>query len=133
MNIALLVFFILFAVVFLLRLPIGLGRGSRGGRLPRGERGGGRRLRRRGGRHRGDRFCRGIFSVLGVGLTRTRLENVAHFELVAVAAVVFGVQHLLEEQAHLFANQCRAVPFDAVLTLYLLRLRLFDLGDPHQR
>lgn len=75
---------------------------------------------------RGDRFCWGVLSVFGVGLTRSRLENVAYFELVAVAAVVFGVQHLLEEQAHLFANQCRAVPFDAVLTLYLLRLRLFD-------
>lgn len=81
----------------------------------------------------GDRFRWCVLSVLGVGLTRSWLENVAHFELVAITAVVFGVQHLLEEQAHLFANQRRAVPFDAVLALYLLRLRLLDLGDPHQR
>jgi hypothetical protein len=75
-----------------------------------------------------DSGCRFVFAVFGISATRTRLENVADFEFIAVGSIAFGVQDLLQEQANFLADQCRAMPLNTIFGLHLFWLSAFNLA-----
>jgi hypothetical protein len=80
----------------------------------------------------GDSGCRFVFAVFGISATRTRLENVADFEFIAVGSITFGVQDLLQEQSYFLADQCRAMPLNTIFGLHLFWLSAFNLGSPEK-